>query len=163
VLFNDVSMRAHLTNELKMGFGFTLAKPATVFAPVAVTPDEFGDAWRDGRVHLDLHVHRNDEPIGHPNGGQMDFSFGQILAHISYNRQIKAGMLLGSGTFSNSNYKVMGSACLAEQRAVEVIEQGEPKTPFLRFGDRLRFEMFDAQGQSVFGAVNHRMVPSNTL
>ena len=136
VLLNDVSMRAHLNTELKMGFGFTLAKPATVFAPVAVTPDEFGSEWRDGRVHLDLHVHRNDEPFGHPNGGQMDFSFNQILAHISYNRQIKAGMVLGSGTFSNSNYQQVGSACLAERRALEVIEHGAPQTPFMRFGER---------------------------
>jgi fumarylacetoacetate (FAA) hydrolase len=163
VLFNDVSMRAHLFKELKMGFGFVLAKPATVFAPVAVTPDELGGAWRDGRVHLDLHVHRNGEPFGRPNGGQMDFSFGEILAHVAYNRRLRAGMVLGSGTFSNANYAEVGSACLAEQRAVDVINHGEAKTPWLAFGERLRFEMFDAQGQSIFGAVDHRMVASNTL
>jgi fumarylacetoacetate (FAA) hydrolase len=163
VLFNDVSMRAHLFKELKMGFGFVLAKPATVFAPVAVTPDEFGGAWRDGRVHLDLHVHRNGQPFGHPNGGQMDFSFGQILAHVAYNRHLRAGMVLGSGTFSNANYAQVGSACLAEQRAVDVINHGEARTPWLSFGERLRFEMFDAQGQSIFGAVDHQMVASNTL
>lgn len=163
VLLNDVSMRAHLFKELKMGFGFVLAKPATVFAPVAVTPDELGDAWRDGRVHLDLHVHRNGQPFGHPNGREMDFSFGEMLAHIAYNRHLRAGMVLGSGTFSNKNYAQVGSACLAEQRAVDVINHGEPKTPWLRFGETLRFEMFDREGQSVFGAIDFKMVSSNTL
>lgn len=163
VLFNDVSMRAHLTRELKLGFGFVLAKPATVFAPVAVTPDEFGDAWRDSRVHLDLHVHRNGEPFGHPSGAEMDFGFGEMLAHIAYNRQLRAGMLLGSGTFSNAHYKSVGSACLAERRAVEVLEHGAPTSPWLHFGERMRFEMFDAQGQSIFGAVDHTMVPSKTV
>jgi len=163
MIFNDMSMRTHLFRELKMGFGFIQAKPQTSFGPVAVTPDELGDAWRNGRVNLDLHVHRNGELFGHPNGSQMDFSFGEVIAHTAYNRNLKAGMVLGTGTFSNSNYQEVGSACLAERRAIEVIEHGEAKTPFLRFGDRLRFEMFDARGQSIFGAVDHQMVPSNTL
>jgi len=163
MIFNDMSMRAHLARELKLGFGFVQAKTQTAFGPVAVTPDELGDAWRHGRIHLDLHVHRNGEPFGHPNGGQMDFSYGELIAHTAYNRNLKAGMVLGTGTFSNSNYHDTGSACLAEQRAIEVIEQGQARTPFLRFGETLRFEMFDASGQSIFGAVDHRMVPSNTL
>jgi fumarylacetoacetate (FAA) hydrolase len=163
VLFNDVSMRAYVASELAMGFGFVRAKTATAFAPVAVTPDELGDAWRDGRVHLDLQVHRNGEHFGHPNGGQMDFSFADMLAYIAYNRHLRAGMLLGSGTFSTANHAEAGSACLAERRALDVLEHGQPKTPWLSFGEQLRFEMFDAQGRSVFGAVNHKMVASNTL
>lgn len=157
-LFNDVSMRTHLFRELKLGFGFIQAKPASVFAPVAVTPDELGNAWRDGRVHLDMQVHRNGQLFGHPNGGQMDFSFGQLIAHIGYNRNLGAGTVLGTGTFSNSNYREVGSACLAERRALDVIEMGEPRTPWLKFGDHLRFEMFGNDGQSIFGAIDFRMV-----
>ncbi|MDR6388298.1 fumarylacetoacetate hydrolase family protein [Paraburkholderia phenoliruptrix] len=161
VLFNDVSMRKHLFRELGMGFGFVLAKPATAFAPVTVTPDELGDAWQNGRVHLDLHVHRNGEPFGHPNGREMSFGFHELLAYIAYNRNLRAGMILGSGTFSNVDYRTTGSACLAEQRAIEAIEQGESSTPWLRFGERLRFEMFGHDGQSVFGAIDHRFVEAD--
>jgi fumarylacetoacetate (FAA) hydrolase len=162
VLFNDVSMRKHLFRELGMGFGFVLAKPATAFAPVAITPDEFGDAWRDGRVHLDLHVHRNGEPFGRPNGGEMNFGFHELIEYIAYNRNLRAGMLLGSGTFSNVDYRVTGSACLAEQRAIEAIEKGESSTTWLRFGERLRFEMFGSDGQSLFGAIDHCFVKAHT-
>lgn len=158
MLFNDMSMRTHLFRELAMGFGFILAKPATVFGPVAVTPDELGDAWSDGRVHLDLQVQRNGQWFGNPNGGEMDFSFADIIAHIAYNRKLGAGTVIGTGTFSNKNYQEVGSACLAERRAIETITTGEASTPFLRFGDTLRFEMLDAGGQSIFGAIDHRMV-----
>jgi fumarylacetoacetate (FAA) hydrolase len=158
VLFNDMSMRAHVYRELQLGFGFVRAKPATAFGPVAVTPDELGDAWRDGRVHLDLHLQRNGELVGHPNGAHMDFGFGELLAYAAYNRNLRAGMLLGSGTFSNPDHRTVGSACLAEQRALEHIDSGAARSPWLHFGERLRLEMFDAQGQSVFGAIDHRMV-----
>jgi fumarylacetoacetate (FAA) hydrolase len=158
VLFNDVSMRKHLFRELGMGFGFILAKPATAFAPVAVTPDELGDAWHDGRVHLDVTVHRNGELFGHPNGREMSFGFHELIDYITYNRNLRAGTLLGSGTFSNVDYRSVGSACLAEQRAIEAIEGGTSTTPWIRFGERLRFEMFDAHQQSVFGAIDHRFV-----
>jgi fumarylacetoacetate (FAA) hydrolase len=158
VLFNDVSMRKHLFRELGMGFGFILAKPATAFAPVAVTPDELGDAWRDGRVHLDLQVQRNGETFGRPNGREMSFGFHELIEYITYNRNLRAGMLLGSGTFSNVDCRTVGSACLAEQRAIETIEKGESSTPWLRFGERLRFEMAGEDGQSVFGAIDHRFV-----
>ncbi|KAB0622269.1 fumarylacetoacetate hydrolase family protein [Castellaniella defragrans] len=160
MLFNDMSMRAHLFRELSMGFGFIQAKPSTAFAPVAVTPDELGAAWSGGRVALDLHVSRNGEPFGHPNGREMDFGFGELVAHLAYNRNLRAGTILGSGTFSNRNHRAVGSACLAERRAVEVIDQGAPRTPFLAFGERLRFEMFGEDGRSVFGAIDHRMVPA---
>ncbi|TKC86869.1 fumarylacetoacetate hydrolase [Trinickia terrae] len=158
VLFNDVSMRKHLFRELGMGFGFILAKPATAFAPVAVTPGELGDAWRDGRVHLDLHVHRNGEAFGHPNGREMSFGFHELIAYMAYNRNLRAGTILGTGTFSNADYRSVGSACLAERRAIEVLATGESTTPWLRFGERLRFEMFGEDGQSIFGAIDHRFV-----
>lgn len=157
-IINDVSMRAHLFRELKMGFGFVQAKPATVFAPVAVTPDELGDAWHGGKIHLDMHVHRNGERFGNPSGSQMDFTFGEILSHIAYNRNLKAGAVIGSGTVSNTNWKEVGSACLAERRALDLIEFGEIKTEFLKFGDQLRFEVLDDAGASIFGAIDHKMV-----
>lgn len=159
-IFNDVSMRAHLFRELSMGFGFIQAKPASVFAPVAVTPDELGDAWFDGRVHLAMRVERNGEWFGHPDGGEMDFSFGELICHLAYNRKLGAGTIVGSGTVSNKNYHEVGSACLAERRAIEVIEHGAPRTAFLRFGDRLRFEVLGQDGASVFGAIEHRLVPA---
>ena len=159
MLLNDVSMRTHLFRELQMGFGFINAKPASVFGPVAVTPDELGAAWQDGRVHLDMRVSRNGEWFGNPNGREMDWSFGEILAHLGYNRNLKAGTIVGSGTVSNRGHRQVGSACLAERRAVEKIDSGESTTPFLKYGDRLRFEVLDADGQSVFGAIDHRFVP----
>lgn len=158
MLLNDVSMRAHLFRELSMGFGFINAKPSTVFAPVAVTPDELGDAWKDGRVQLDLHVSRNGKLFGHPNGREMDFSFGELISHLAYNRNLGAGTVLATGTFSNKNYREVGSACLAERRAVEMIDHGESSTPFMQFGETLRFDMPGLDGQSVFGAIEHRMV-----
>lgn len=163
-LFNDVSMRKHLARELKLGFGFIQAKPASVFAPVAVTPDELGSAWRDGKVHLDLQVHRNGRLFGHPNGGQMDFTFGQLIAHLAYNRNLRAGTVLGTGTFSNKEHAQVGSACLAERRALDVIEFGEPRTPWVQSGEQLRFEMFapadQSARQSLFGAIDFKMVVS---
>ncbi len=158
MVLNDVSMRTHLFRELQMGFGFINAKPATVFGPVAVTPDELGDAWCDGRVHLDMRVSRNGEWFGHPNGREMDWGFGELLAHLAYNRNLRAGTILGSGTVSNRGHRSVGSACLAERRAVEKIDSGDSTTPFLKFGERLRFEVLDAQGASIFGAIDHRFV-----
>jgi fumarylacetoacetate (FAA) hydrolase len=159
MILNDVSMRTHLFRELQMGFGFINAKPAAVFGPVAVTPDELGEAWRHGRVHLSLHVQRNGEAFGCPHGGEMDWRFGELLAHLAYNRNLRAGTILGSGTVSNRAFRAVGSACLAERRAVEKIDTGDSSTPFLRYGDHLRFEALDAQGQSVFGAIDQRFVP----
>jgi fumarylacetoacetate (FAA) hydrolase len=161
-LFNDVSMRTHLSREMAMGFGFIQAKPATVFAPVAVTADELGEAWHQGRVMLDLQVSRNDQWFGHPNGREMDFGFGELLSHLAYNRNLGAGTLLGSGTFSNRDHAEVGSSCLAERRALEVIANGKPQTSFMAFGERLRFEMLDAMGVSVFGAVDNRYVAPDT-
>ena len=162
-LFNDVSMRTHLSREMAMGFGFIQAKPATVFAPVAVTIDELGDAWQQGRVMLDLQVSRNDQWFGNPNGREMDFSFGELLSHLAYNRNLGAGTLLGSGTFSNRDHAEVGSSCLAERRALEVIAHGKAQTPFMTFGERLRFEMIDSEAVSVFGAIDNCYVGSGTL
>lgn len=157
-ILNDVSMRAHLSRELAMGFGFIQAKPATAFAPVAVTPDELGEGWADGRVALDMVVNRNGERFGFPNGREMDWSFGELLAYLAYNRNLRAGTILGSGTVSNRDAQRVGSACLAERRALEVIEHGVASTPFLRVGDVLRFEVLGPGGGSVFGAIEHRFV-----
>lgn len=159
-ILNDVSMRGHLFRELQMGFGLLQAKPATIFAPVAVTPDELGDAWRDGRVHLDMKVSRNGEWFGHPNGREMDWGFGEMIAHIAYNRRLGAGFVLGSGTVSNRDFRTVGSACLAERRAVETLDHGAAKTDFLHYGESLRFEATGADGASVFGAIDVRFVPA---
>lgn len=158
MLLNDVSLRAHLFKEVSIGFGPLRAKPSTVFAPVAVTPDELGDAWQDGRVKLDMHVECNGQLFGHPNGAEMDFSFPELVMHLARTRNLKVGTILGSGTFSNKNYKEVGSACLAEKRAIEIIETGEAKTEFLKFGDRLKFEMKGLDGNSIFGAIDHQFV-----
>ena len=157
-ILNDVSMRAHLSREMALGFGFIQAKPATVFAPVAVTPDELGEGWFEGRVALDMVVQRNGTHFGHPNGREMDWSFGELLAYLAYNRNLRAGTILGSGTVSNLDAQMVGSACLAERRALEVIEHGAPRTPFLHAGEVLHFEVLDASGASVFGAIEHRFV-----
>jgi fumarylacetoacetate (FAA) hydrolase len=157
-VINDVSMRRHLIRELQQGFGFINAKPATVFAPVAVTPDELGGAWKAGRIQLDLRVSRNGEWFGNPNGREMDWSFGELLAHLAYNRKLGAGTVVGSGTVSNRAASEVGSACLAERRALEVIKHGHATTTTLRFGDRLRFEVLDADRRSIFGAIDHRMI-----
>lgn len=160
-ILNDMSMRRHLIGELRLGFGFIRAKPATVFAPVAITPDELGDAWSDGRIALDMKVSRNDQWFGNPNGREMDWSFGELLAHLAHNRNLRAGTVLGSGTVSNREAAKVGSACLAERRALEVIDKGAPETGMLRFGDRLRFEVSDRDGVSVFGAIDHAIVPAS--
>lgn len=161
-ILNDVSMRKHLFRELSMGFGLINAKPATVFAPVAVTPDELGDAWSHGRVALDMCVSRNGKWFGNPNGREMDWGFGELLAHLAYNRHLKAGMVLGSGTVSNRGYETVGSACLAEQRAVETIAHGQAQTDFMHFGEVLHFEVKDKAGNSIFGAIEQRFIKSET-
>ena len=158
MLVNDWSLRNLIPNELAKGFGFYQSKPATAFSPVAVTPDELGPAWKDGKVHLPLTVHLNGEPFGHPDAGvDMTFDFGQLIAHAARTRRLGAGSIVGSGTVSNRD-RSAGSTCLAERRMLETLEQGRPKTPFLSFGDRMRIEMFDAAGSSIFGAIDQRVV-----
>jgi fumarylacetoacetate (FAA) hydrolase len=145
VQINDWSLRALGPHEMKTGFGFLQAKPSTAFAPIAVTPDELGDAWRDGRVQMQLHVQWNGQRFGEPHGGEMNFHFGQLIAHAARTRRLSAGCIVGSGTVSNS-VRSAGSACIAERRVIELIDQGETKTPFMQFGDKVRMEAFLAEG-----------------
>jgi fumarylacetoacetate (FAA) hydrolase len=157
MLVNDWSLRNLIPAELAKGFGFYQSKPATSFSPVAVTPDELGDAWRDARLHLPLVVHVNGKALGRPNAGvDMTFDFGQLIAHAARTRRLGAGSIVGSGTVSNAD-RATGSTCLAERRMLETIDQGKPMTPFLSFGDRVRIEMFDAAGRSIFGAIDQRV------
>ncbi len=158
MLVNDWSLRNLIPNELAKGFGFYQSKPATAFSPVAVTPDELGAAWRDAKVHLPLTVHINGRLFGQPNAGvDMTFDFGQLIAHAAKTRRLGAGSIVGSGTVSNRD-RSAGSTCLAERRMLETLEHGQPETPFLAFGDRVRIEMFDASGDSIFGAIDQRVV-----
>ena len=158
MLVNDWSLRNLIPAELAKGFGFYQSKPATAFSPVAVTPDELGDAWKDARVHLPLVVHLNGQPFGRPNAGvDMTFDFGQLIAHAAKTRRLGAGSIVGSGTVSNRD-RSSGSTCLAERRMLETVDQGKPMTSFLSFGDRVRIEMFDAAGRSIFGAIDQRVV-----
>ena len=158
MLVNDVSLRNLIPGELAKNFGFFQSKPASAFSPVAVTPDELGGRWRDAKVHLPLHVRLNDETFGEPDAGvDMTFNFAQLIAHAAKTRTLGAGTIVGSGTVSNKSGNV-GSCCIAERRTLETIESGAPKTPFLKFGDRVRIEMRDAQGHSIFGAIDQHVV-----
>ncbi|MBI5110220.1 MAG: fumarylacetoacetate hydrolase family protein [Rhodocyclales bacterium] len=167
MLVNDVSLRNLIPAELAKGFGFLQSKPASAFSPVAVTPDELGDAWRDSKVHLPLVVALNDQPFGKPDAGMdMIFNFAQLMAHLAKTREIEAGSIVGSGTVSNKQGGLFGSlvanggvgyCCIAEVRMYETIEEGKPRTPFMRFGDRVRIEMFDASGASIFGAIDQQV------
>lgn len=153
---NDVSLRSLAPREMTTGFGFLQAKPSSAFAPFAVTPDELGDAWRDGRVHLPLQVHWNEQWFGEPHGGQMTFGFDQLIAHAAFTRRLGPGTLIGSGTVSNRN-RDAGSACIAERRAIEMITSGAPSTGFMKFGDRVRMEARGLQGETLFGAIEQRI------
>jgi fumarylacetoacetate (FAA) hydrolase len=158
MLVNDWSLRNLIPAELEKGFGFYQSKPATAFSPVAVTPDELGEAWDGGKVHLPLVVHVNGKLLGRPNAGvDMTFDFGQLVAHVTKTRRLGAGAIIGSGTVSNCD-RSLGSCCLAEVRMLEILARGTPATPFLRFGDRVRIEMVDASGRSVFGAIDQKVV-----
>jgi fumarylacetoacetate (FAA) hydrolase len=154
MLVNDVSLRNLIPAELAKGFGFFQAKPASAFSPVAVTVDELGGAWREGRLHRKLHVTLNGEKFGSPDAGMdMIFNFPQLIAHAARTRSLAAGSIVGSGTVSNRDRSV-GSACIAERRMLEQIAAGTPLTPFLTFGDRVRLEMMDDSGHSTFGAID---------
>jgi fumarylacetoacetate (FAA) hydrolase len=158
LLVNDWSLRNLIPAELAKGFGFYQSKPATAFSPVAVTPDELGPAWHDGKVHLPLRSTINGERFGEPNAGvDMTFSFHDLIAHVTRTRRLGAGTLIGSGTVSNYD-RSLGSSCLAERRTLEQLADGAPRTPFLRFGDRVRIEMLDENGRTIFGAIDQRVV-----
>jgi len=158
VLINDWSLRVLAGRDVKTGFGFLQSKPSTSFSPVAVTPDELGEAWGDGRVQLPIHVYWNGTEFGHPHCGQMGFSFGQLIAHAARTRNLSAATVIGSGTISNNEYRSVGSACIAERRGIELTDQGKPQTDYMKFGDRVRIEMLDGAGQSIFGAIEQRVV-----
>lgn len=163
MLVNDVSLRNLIPNELAKGFGFFQSKPASTFSPVAVTPEALGDAWQGGKLHLPLHSTLNGEWFGHPNAGvDMTFDFGQLIAHAAKTRFLRAGTIIGSGTVSNAD-PATGSSCLAEKRMIETIEHGKPITPFMQFGDSIRIEMKDAQGHSIFGAIDQQVVKYKTV
>jgi fumarylacetoacetate (FAA) hydrolase len=159
MLVNDVSLRNLIPGELNKGFGFFQSKPATSFSPVAVTPDELDEAWDGKTVHLPLVCQLNGKEFGRPNAGiDMNFDFPALIAHAARTRELETGSIVGSGTVSNRNPEIVGSACIAERRMIETIAEGAPKTPFLRFGDRVRIEMLDALGRSIFGAIDQTVV-----
>jgi fumarylacetoacetate (FAA) hydrolase len=173
MLVNDVSLRNLIPKELEKGFGFFQSKPASAFSPVAVTPDELGDAWRDSKLRLPLLVTLNDEAFGRPNAGEdMTFGFDRLVAHAAKTRELAAGSIVGSGTVSNKQGGLHGSSianggigycCLAELRMYETIERGAPQTPFLRYGDTVRIEMLDASGASIFGAIDQEVAHYHSL
>lgn len=152
-LVNDVSLRNLIPGELAKGFGFLQAKPRSALSPVFVTPDELGDAWQGNKLHLPLLTHINGEWFGAPEAGvDMQFDFSQLVAHAAKTRPLVAGTIVGSGTIANADTS-KGASCFAEKRTVETLEQGAPKTPFMAFGDTVRIEMLDADGVSIFGAI----------
>ena len=164
MLVNDVSLRNLIPGELAKGFGFFQSKPSSAFSPVAITPDELGTAWRDNKVHLPLLSFLNENAFGHPDAGvDMTFDFAQLVAHAAKTRPLAAGALIGSGTISNKleggpGKPVadggVGYSCIAEIRTIETINDGKPSTSFLEFGDRVRIEMRDSDGQTIFGAID---------
>lgn len=159
MLANDVSLRGLIPAELAKGFGFFQSKPATAFSPFAVTPDELGDSWQGGRLHLPLKTIYNDQLFGDPNAGpEMFFGFHELIAHLAKTRSYTAGTILGSGTVSNED-RARGSSCLAEKRCIEQIDHGKITTPFMDVGDRIEIEMFGSDGVSIFGRIKQKVVP----
>ena len=167
MLVNDVSLRGLIPGELAKGFGFFQSKPSSAFSPCALTVDELGDAWRDGKLHLPLEVRYNGEAFGCANAGiDMTFHFGQLIAHAARTRPLCAGTVIGSGTVSNKldggpgrpiSEGGVGYSCIAEIRMIETIEQGAPTTSFMRFGDRVEIDMRDSEGRDLFGTIDQRV------
>ena len=156
-LVNDVSLRNLIPGELAKGFGFLQSKPRSALSPVFVTPDELGDAWKSSKVHLALTTHINGKLFGQPEAGEdMHFSFADLVAHAAKTRPLSAGTIVGSGTIANQD-ESKGASCLAEKRTLETIRDGKPSTPFLKFGDSVRIEMFDRAGASVFGSIEQKI------
>ena len=156
VLINDITLRGLIPEELASGFGFFQSKPNKVLSPLAVTVDELGSAWKNGRLHLPLTVNYNGQFFGKANAGEMHFHFGQLIAHAAKTRDLAAGSLIGSGTVSNEDAQ-MGSSCLVEKRTLEQITQGEIKTPYMKIGDTIEIEMKNVQGDSVFGRIYQKV------
>jgi fumarylacetoacetate (FAA) hydrolase len=171
MLANDVSLRNLIPDELAKSFGFLQSKPATAFSPVAVTLDELGEAWQDGRVHLTLQSTWNGRRVGLCDAGpEMTFHFGQLIAHICKTRHVRAGSVVGSGTVSNKGVQgkdgrmdwPKGYSCIAEKRAIETIQDGQPSTEYMKFGDTIRIEMKGKDGQSLCGAIDQKIAPLTT-
>ncbi|GAA0270733.1 fumarylacetoacetate hydrolase family protein [Alteraurantiacibacter aestuarii] len=158
VQINDWSLRAYAVPEMKTGFGFILAKPACSVAPFAVTPDELHDGWRDGRVCLDLQIDWNGKRFGSANGREMDVGFHELVAQAATTRDLVAGTIIGSGTVANAGYAEVGSSCISERRAIEIIADGKPTTGFMSFGDHIRMAGVDAAGGKPFGAIDQQVV-----
>ena len=158
-LANDVSLRAFGAREQKAGFGFLQAKPSTLFSPCAVTPDELGSLWQSGRLCTAITVRINGAWIGSPNASHMTFSFGELIAHAAKTRRLSAGTVIGSGTVSDPDRR-QGSATILERRAIEQVENGKARTPYLKFGDRVEIDALDGRGHSIFGSIDHRIVRS---
>lgn len=159
VQINDWSLRAIAPVEMKTGFGWVQAKPACSMAPYAVTPDELGDAWQDGRVCLDLEIDWNGKRFGAANGREMDVGFHELVAHAAYTRDLVAGTVIGSGTVSNADYAKVGSSCISEVRAIEMIrDKGPASTPFMAFGDTIRMKGRGLEGGSPFGVIRQKVV-----
>jgi fumarylacetoacetate (FAA) hydrolase len=160
MLVNDVSLRNLIPDELAKGFGFFQSKPSSSFSPVAITPDELAPAWDGERLHLPILCHLNEQLFGQPDAGvDMTFGFPELIQHAAKTRSLSAGTIIGSGTVSNTD-RSKGAACIAERRMLEIIEQGQPKTSFMRFGDKIRIEMRDKQDQSLFGAIDQVVTKS---
>lgn len=169
MLVNDVSLRGLIPGELEKGFGFFQSKPSSAFSPVCVTPEELGESWKNGKLHLPLRSTYNGELFGIPDAGvDMTFHFGQLIAHAAKSRPLAAGCIIGSGTVSNKldngpgkpvSEGGVGYSCIAEIRMIETIESGSPKTNFMQFGDSIKIEMLDTEGQSIFGEINQKVTP----
>lgn len=157
VLINDVSLRGLIPEELAQGFGFFQSKPSSALSPLALTPDELGSAWIDGRLHLPLDVKYNGNFFGTANAGAMHFHFGHLISHAARTRDLVAGTIIGSGTVSNEDHS-KGSSCLAEKRMIETIETGTPKTPFMKVGDTIEISMKNEKGESLFGRIFQKVV-----
>ena len=162
VQINDWSLRALAVPEMKTGFGWIQAKPACSMAPFAVTPDSLGEAWRDGRVCLDLLVEWNGQRFGRANGREMAYGFHELVAHAAATRDLVAGTIIGSGTIANANYAEVGSSCISERRAIEIIADGKPTTPFMRFGETCRMQALTHDDQAPFGTIEQRVVRHST-
>ena len=157
MLANDVSLRNSIPPELSKGFGFVQSKPASAFSPVAVTPDELGSAWRDCRLHSRLRSFVNGTMFGDPDAGEMLHGFDKLISYAAKTRALAPGSIIGSGTVANADL-ARGTSCITERRVVETLEHGKPKTPFLHFGDRVKLEMLDQDGHSIFGSIEQEVV-----
>ena len=158
VQLNDWSLRNVAVAEMKTGFGWVQGKPACSMAAVAITPDEIGASWKDGQIHLPLRVDVNGERFGEAMGNEMDYGFHELVAHAATSRDLVAGTIIGSGTVSNKNYAKVGSSCLSERRAIDMITFGEIRTPFMSFGDRVRMEAVGQNGEPLFGPIDQQAV-----